>query len=241
MTSCCNIVELRQYLLHPGQRDTLIELFDREFVETQEAVGMTLLGQFRDVDRPDVFTWLRGFPDMDARAKSLGAFYDGPVWAKFRNDANATMVSSDDVRLLRPARVDSAWQLRDRPQSGVRHGLVLGTIYPLSPSGAAGFTDFFDETVAPRFAAAGARPFAIYETEPSPNTWPRLPVREGEAERCFVWFARFTDRAASERSVAMIGEDTVWREEVRPELRKRLTSEPEVLRLVPTERSRMLP
>lgn len=30
------IVELRQYTLHPGKRDTLIELFDREFVETQE-------------------------------------------------------------------------------------------------------------------------------------------------------------------------------------------------------------
>ena len=28
------IVELRRYTLHPGRRDTLIELFDREFVET---------------------------------------------------------------------------------------------------------------------------------------------------------------------------------------------------------------
>ena len=46
------IVELRQYLLHPNQRDTLIELFDREFVETQEAVGMAVLGQFRDPTGP---------------------------------------------------------------------------------------------------------------------------------------------------------------------------------------------
>jgi hypothetical protein len=28
------ITELRRYTLHPGRRDELIELFDREFVET---------------------------------------------------------------------------------------------------------------------------------------------------------------------------------------------------------------
>jgi len=55
------IVELRQYTLRPGQREALIEVFDREFVETQEAVGMTVIGQFRDIDRPDTFVWLRGF------------------------------------------------------------------------------------------------------------------------------------------------------------------------------------
>ena len=43
-----SLVELRQYTLHPQQRDVLIDLFDSEFVETQEAHGMRVLGQFRD-------------------------------------------------------------------------------------------------------------------------------------------------------------------------------------------------
>lgn len=47
------VVELRQYTLLPGRRDELIDVFDRELVETQEACGMTVLGQFRDEDRPD--------------------------------------------------------------------------------------------------------------------------------------------------------------------------------------------
>ena len=68
------VVELRQYTLHPGKRDTLIELFDREFVETQEAVGIQVIGQFRNLDDPDQFVWLRGFNDMSARAQSLHAF-----------------------------------------------------------------------------------------------------------------------------------------------------------------------
>ena len=42
--TCCPIVELRQYTLRPNQRDTLIALFEREFVESQEACGMHLVG-----------------------------------------------------------------------------------------------------------------------------------------------------------------------------------------------------
>jgi NIPSNAP len=95
------IVELRQYTLHPGKRDVLIELFDRELVESQEALGMTVLGQFRDVDDPDRFVWLRGFRDMTNRAEGLSAFYGGPVWQRHREAANATMIDSDNVLLLR--------------------------------------------------------------------------------------------------------------------------------------------
>jgi NIPSNAP len=69
--TCCPIVELRQYTLHPGQRDALIELFDREFVESQEALGMKIIGQFRDLDNPNRFVWLRGFRDMRSRAQAL--------------------------------------------------------------------------------------------------------------------------------------------------------------------------
>jgi hypothetical protein len=58
------VVELRQYTLHPGQRDTLIELFDRGLVECQEAAGMRIIGQFRDLDNLDRFVWLRGFADI---------------------------------------------------------------------------------------------------------------------------------------------------------------------------------
>jgi hypothetical protein len=94
------VVELRRYTLHPGRRDELIELFERELVHTQVDAGIDVIGQFRDLDHPDTFTWLRGFPDMEARRRSLAEFYGGPVWARHRDAANATMVDSDDVLLL---------------------------------------------------------------------------------------------------------------------------------------------
>jgi hypothetical protein len=95
-----SVVELRRYTLHPGQRDVLIELFEREFIEPQEAVGMSILATFRDDDHPDTFIWLRQFTDMDSRRQALDAFYGGPIWAEHRDAANATMIDSDDVLLL---------------------------------------------------------------------------------------------------------------------------------------------
>jgi len=88
--TCCPIVELRQYALHPGKRDDLIDLFDREFVETQEAVGMTIIGQFRDLNNPDRFVWLRGFRDMPSRGRALSDFYGGPVWKAHSATGRAT-------------------------------------------------------------------------------------------------------------------------------------------------------
>src|SRR5258708_966774 len=113
--TCCSVLELRQYTLFPGRRDVLIELFDREFVETQEAVGMRVVGQFRDLDDPDRFVWLRGFRDMASRAAALGAFYQGPVWQAHRDAANATMADSSDVLLLRPLDPPSGFPPAEAP------------------------------------------------------------------------------------------------------------------------------
>jgi hypothetical protein len=154
----CKIVELRRYTLRPGARDTLVELFDRELVDTQEAVGMAVLGQFRDLDDPDAFVWLRGFPDLDVRPRALGAFYGGPTWAAHRDAANATMIASDDVLLLRaPAPID-----HDPRRRAVRADapLVTLTVHHLPPG-----------------AAVDAPP-GTFVTEHAPNTFPALPVRE---------------------------------------------------------------
>ena len=172
--SCYPIVELRQYTLHPGKRDVLIDLFDREFVESQEALGMKVIGQFRDLDNPNRFVWLRGFRDMPSRAQALKDFYGGPVWKEHREAANATMIDSSNVLLLRPA----------------TH---------------------------------------------SENTFPALPVREGE--NVFVWFARFNDPVAYDRHIAALTESPPWRDEISKELARRFKRAPEVLKLSPTTRS----
>src|ERR687892_2319959 len=120
-----NVIELRQYELHPGRREELIELFDGELIEPQEACGMRVIGQFRDLDRPDRFVWLRGFSDMASRRESLEAFYGGPVWRAHKDAANATMIDSDDVLLLRPVNTTSGFDdAPPRPAVGMRDGAM---------------------------------------------------------------------------------------------------------------------
>jgi hypothetical protein len=239
----CSVVELRHYTLHPRQRDTLIALFEREFIESQEAVGNQVIAQFRDIDRPDVFTWLRGFADMPARAAALAAFYDGPAWRAHRDAANATMIDSDDVRLLRPARPGSGVVLDGAERPGrsattIPATLFTATIYTLTAPAAEGFTDVFERSVVPELIASGARPIAMLETEPRANNYPRLPVREGE--HALVWFARFADVSAHDHHMQALEGSQHWRTTVRPALDRHLRAPAEVWRLVPTARSQLL-
>ncbi len=152
------VVELRQYLLKPGRTDDLIEVFDRELVETQEACGMRVIGQFRDLDRPDWFVWLRGFADMESRKQALTDFYDGPVWKEHGPAAVDTMIDSDDVLLLEPSilRLPAT-----RPEKGESLTELVFTVYDGTPA---------DGTDAP---------LALLRTLHAENTFPRLPVVEG--------------------------------------------------------------
>lgn len=234
------VVELRQYTLLPGQRDVLIGIFERHFIEGQEVAGMEVIDHFRDVDDPDRFVWLRGFPDVLGRAKALEAFYDGATWKKNRDAANATLVDYANVLLLRPARPTSGY-----PTGGVRPPvgavdppacLVVATICLLAPSVGDDFGAFFERAVAPALTEAGAMILASYASEHSPNSYPRLPIREGED--VFVWFARFPDLAAYERHLDALARSRRWSGDIAPALIELVEGTPEVRRLVPTARSR---
>lgn len=231
------VLELRQYTLRPGERDTLIELFDGELVEPQEALGMRLFGQFRDLDDDDRFVWLRGFPDMTTRAEALGAFYGGPVWRAHRAAANATMIDSDDVLLLRPAAGDTGFDLPAERPDGLPASLVTVTVYHLPPRAGDEFADLFVREARPLLTDLGAPPLACLRTEHSENNFPALPVRTGE--NVFAWVAAFADREAHQEHVRLLGRSTRWTHDLLPLLTKHLARGPEQLHLAPTARSRL--
>jgi hypothetical protein len=240
--SCCPVVELRQYTLHPGKRDVLIELFDREFIESQELLRMYVIGQFRDLDDPNRFVWLRGFRNLSERAEGLKAFYGGTVWRTHREVANATMIDSNNVLLLRPARPWSGFTLANnhRPALGDEEtpgGLEVATIYYLDAPADDDFLDFFERTLKPAVMDTGASLSAYFVTEGSANNFPALPVREGE--NVFIWFSWFQDQAAYADHVAALNNTRHWRTGISEDLVRRLKSEPEVLKLSPTSRSQL--
>lgn len=227
------IIELRQYTLHPGQRDSLIALFERQFVESQEAEDMRLLGQFRDLDDPDRFVWLRSFSDMPARRAALQAFYGGPVWKAHREAANATMMDSDDVLLLRPADTTAGFALAGRPrpapdaQDSAAALVVAHVHYLRRPASPAEF-DLIRTRGEAGWRAQGARPLARLVSEYAENTFPALPVRRGE--HVLVTFTAFDDAAHHERAMAVA-------QELESALQPYRSRASETLRLQPTRRS----
>ena len=201
---------------------------------------MQLIGQFYDLDDTNRFIWLRGFHDMAARAESLHAFYSGPIWKAHREAANATMIDSDNVLLLRPAPGSCGFSFKEtsRPPLGgraKREGLVVATIYYVDAPASSGFTDYFENTIKPVLLEAGASILAYFVTEDSPNTFPGLPVREGEY--VFVCFAGFPDQEAYKNHLARLRESKIWNDEIAAFLKAELQSKPETLRLTPTPRS----
>lgn len=239
--TCCPIVEMRQYTLRRGQRDAFITLFEREFIESQEAVGIRIIGGFRDLDDPDRYVWLRGFPDMTARAKSLSAFYDGALWKSKRDAANASINDSDNVLLLRPAQPGSGFaaeRLRQPPPGHAPErsdGLVVASLHYVEEDQLAPFAGFFEQKMRPRIEALGIPVIAQFATELSANNFPRLTIRE--KDRVFVWFTHFPSEAERARRFAALHEAQSWREGASDPILHQLERKPEVLRLAPAGRS----
>ena len=228
------VVELRQYTLEPGATDALVEVFEAELIESQEALGIAVGGLFGDRDDADRFVWMRGFSSMDARREALAAFYGGSVWKQHGPVANATMVDSDDVLLLRPT---------DPPHPCLEPG-------PRAPVGATttgdewvvvtawlhepghGTCAWLARDVQPLLAEALGTTVATWRTEPADNTFPALPVRPDHA---FVWTATFADHPSYAAALARLDRHPDWlRAMVDLDARGVLA---ETLRLRPTARS----
>ena len=230
------VVELRQYTLRGRQRDTLVSMFEKSFLEPQNAVGAHIIGTFRDLDDADRFVWIREFRDMPARQEALSAFYGGAVWKANRAAANATMLDSDNVLLLQPAGPGQGFAMPST--SGAPGGGIIGAmIYYLGDVDAKQFTHFFEQAVLPQLTAAGVVPIARLVSEESPNNFPRLPIREHE--RVFTWFARWAGPAAEEAFVAHFAELSGWRDSAPESVLPALMRKPERLRLAPTPRSEL--
>jgi len=222
------VVELRQYTLHPGQRDVLMSLFEKKFVAPQEALGIRVHGEFRDADDPNRFVWLRGFTGMEERARGLEAFYTGAAWRENRNEANATMVDSDNVLLLEPA--DGKGFTLARKMTAT----MVATIYLLQSPVDPAFLRFFHERMEPVVTEAGAKPVAELKTLAVPNNFPKLPIREGE--HAFVWFSAFDNDDALRAAVENIDASSAFRA-VDRELRAKLVAAPQHLVLHPTQQA----
>ncbi|HEY2473554.1 MAG TPA: NIPSNAP family protein [Candidatus Cybelea sp.] len=234
--SYSRIIEVRQYLLREHRRDDLISLFEREFIESQEAAGMTIVGTFRVAGDPQRFFWIRGFPDMETRARALREFYEGPVWRANSSSANDTMIDSDNVLLLHSASARSGFRFDnlDRPAPGATGGAgraFVATIFDFGQPVESDFFPFFEARFGPTMKNLGMELTACLVTERSPNNFPRLPIREDA--NAFVALGTFSDETSFKRYCESL---RLW-EKTGDSFAQKLRGTVEILRLIPTARS----
>jgi hypothetical protein len=74
------IVEMRTYKTKPGLRTRFLEIFHSKSVPAHTEIGMKILGPFLSIEDPDVFFFMRGFPDLASREPMKARFYEGELW-----------------------------------------------------------------------------------------------------------------------------------------------------------------
>ena len=74
------IIEMRTYKTRHGLRSQFLEIFRTRSVPAHDAIGMKILGPFLSVEDPDVFFFMRGFPDWASREPMKAQFYEGELW-----------------------------------------------------------------------------------------------------------------------------------------------------------------
>ncbi len=99
----------------------------------------------------------------------------------------------------------------------------VATIYWLDHAVDADFVGFFERKIVPALRKAGVNPIAYSQTG-------------NEDLHMFVWLASYDDERAYTRSAAVLQASPNWRDWISVDLRHRLRSDPQTLRLSRTSR-----
>jgi NIPSNAP len=91
------IVEMRTYRVKPGMRARFLEVFQTKSVPAHAEIGMPILGPFLSVEDPDVFFFMRRFPDLSSREELKAKFYEGELWKRELEGLLMPMLERYDV------------------------------------------------------------------------------------------------------------------------------------------------
>ena len=94
------IVEMRTYKTKPGKRTEFIEIFRSRSMPAHAEIGMKILGPFVSIEDPDIFFFMRGFPDLESREPMKARFYEGELWKGELEAILLPMLDKYDVVLV---------------------------------------------------------------------------------------------------------------------------------------------
>lgn len=94
------IIEMRTYKTKPGLRSRFLEIFRSKSIPAHAEIGMKILGPFISVEDPDVFFFMRGFPDLASRDPMKAQFYEGELWKSELENVMMPMLEKYEVVLV---------------------------------------------------------------------------------------------------------------------------------------------
>ena len=99
---------MRTYTIAAGLRQRFLDLFEARTWPLQHSLGIAVAGPWVDLDHPDRFVWLRGFPSSEARETMKRDLYEGPEWTGELEGLMMPMLS--DYQSILIELDDGAWQ-----------------------------------------------------------------------------------------------------------------------------------
>lgn len=94
------VIEMRTYRTKPGMRTPFLEVFRARSIPEHARLGMPIIGPFLSVENPDVFFFMRGFPNLESRDRLKAAFYEGELWKRELESVLLPMLDTYDVVLV---------------------------------------------------------------------------------------------------------------------------------------------
>ncbi|MGB6941624.1 MAG: NIPSNAP family protein [Bryobacteraceae bacterium] len=94
------IIEMRTYKTKPGLRSRFLEIFRSKSIPAHAEIEMKILGPFISAEDPDVFFFMRGFPDLASREPMKAQFYEGDLWKAELENVLMPMLEKYDVVLV---------------------------------------------------------------------------------------------------------------------------------------------
>ena len=174
------VLELRNYLLRPNSLGKFAGLFNERFVQPMTELGGYTYGQFTLRGVADRFVWMRGYHDVPSRVNFLNDFYvKSEVWRTNRTAANALIVNSDNVYLLRPFNPEEDL---GKPAQGISGteldfgtGVVVVDLFVCNACRDQAVTLLRKEYL-PFLGTIGVRQVTLWISEMTENEFPRLPA-----------------------------------------------------------------
>jgi len=192
-------LELRVYETKPDQRDRFLAHFEEHYLESQEAEGMRIWGQFRDVETEHNFVWMRGYAVLAERPASLMRFYTSALWYETSPKVGEMLaMKAKHVHFLGPITdADAFDDGLDRRDEAHDRGLVVVHLFATT-SDAAPRIGWLREKLTPALEENGARTLGLFRSSDEENNFPMLPYIEDEP--ALVWIGSYPDRESYDSS-----------------------------------------